>query len=292
MPEKKLYKGYDVKQLNAQYNCRAMVPDHANILAKLKKHNLAVLSEYEVRIDISYGLSKEETLDIYMPTNSNYKTAPINIYLHGGYWHSRDKSDFSFLAKGLVPSGAILIVVNYALIPSVDIDEIVSQCRKAVAWSYRNALSFGGDKDKIYVSGHSAGGQLTAMMMATNWSAFESDLPIALVKGGTAISGIYDLTPISMSFMQKTLGFTSDQILRNSPEFQLPYTNAPIILCVGGDESVEFQRQSEVLSGVWQKKTECTLMKLEGINHFTILGEFSNKKSILAQAIQKQMGLN
>jgi arylformamidase len=292
MPEKKLYKGYDVKELNAQYDCRTMVPEHANIYAKLKEQNLAVLSEYEVRLDISYGHSKEETLDIYLPANSNHKTAPINIYLHGGYWHSRNKSDFSFLAKGLVPSGAILIIVNYALIPSVDLDEIVRQSRIAVAWSYRNALSFGGDKDKIYVSGHSAGGHLTAMMMATNWSAFESDLPITLVKGGTAISGIYDLTPISMSFMQKTLSFTSDQISRNSPEFLLPMTSAPIIMCVGGDESDEFQRQSEALSRVWGGRTECALIKLEGVNHFTVLGEFANQKSILAQAIQKQMGLN
>jgi arylformamidase len=134
---------------------------------------------------------------------------------------------------------------------------------------------------------------LTAMMMATNWAAFSNDLPANLIKGGTALSGIYDLTPIAMTFMHKTLSFTSDQISRNSPEFLSPITDAPLIISVGGDESNEFRRQSEALAKAWgKKKTEFLLMKLKGINHFTILGEYANPKSTLAQAIQKQMGLD
>ena len=293
MPQKKLYQGYSLKELNAQYDCREMVPEHANIYAGFKSDSDAVLSEYKVHLDVPYGPSKEETLDIYLPKTSGQQTMPINIYLHGGYWYSRHKNDFRFLARGIVSSGAILVVVNYALIPNVNLDEIIRQCRAAVSWTHKNSTSFGADRERIHISGPSAGGHLTAMMFATNWADFDHDLPANLIKGGAALSGIYDLTPIAMTFMHKTLNFTSDQISRNSPEFLSPITNAPLIISVGGDESNEFRRQSEALAKAWKNnEIEYLLMELKGINHFTILGEYANPESTLAQAIQKQMGLD
>ena len=290
MNETILYRGYNQTELDAQYNNRAMVPEHIDIHAAFEEDGEALLADYNVRLDISYGPSAEETLDIYLPENPT--AAPINIFLHGGYWFSRHKNDFRFLARGLVPSGAIMVVVNYALVPSVDLDELVRQCRAATAWTYANAQSFGGDGSRIYVSGHSAGGQLTAMMMMTDWPAFESELPADLVKVGAALSGIYDLAPIPMTFMQENLAFTSDQVSRNSPEFFAPATDAPLIIAVGGDESDEFRRQSEALTKAWSEKgTDCSLMELPGINHFTILGEYADPESALSRAVQKQMGL-
>ena len=292
MTETTLYRGYDQTELDAQYNNRAMVPEHVDIHAAYDADGEAVLSEYNVRLDIPFGPSTEETLDIYLPEIPGTEAAPVNVFLHGGYWFSRHKNDFRFLARGLVPSGAILVVVNYALVPSVDLDELVRQCRAATAWTHANAQSFGGDGGKIYVSGHSAGGQLTAMMMATDWPAFGEGLPTDMVKGGAALSGIYDLAPIAMTFMQESLGFTSDQVARNSPEFLSPSTDAPLIIGVGGDESDEFRRQSEALSKAWGNKgTDCSLMQLPGINHFTILGEYADPESALTQAVLKQMGL-
>jgi len=289
MNETILYRGYNQTELDAQYNNRAMVPEHIDIHAAFEEDGEALLADYNVRLDISYGPSAEETLDIYLPENPT--AAPINIFLHGGYWFSRHKNDFRFLARGLVPSGAIMVVVNYALVPSVDLDELVRQCRAATAWAYANASSFGGDAEKIYVSGHSAGGHLTAMMM-TDWPAFGNGLPADVVKGGAALSGIYDIAPIAMTFMQETLGFTSDQVSRNSPQFFPPATKAPLIVGVGGDESDEFHRQGEEFSNAWSEKgSDCSLMVLPGINHFTILSEYADPESALARAIQKQMGL-
>ena len=296
MNEPTLHQGYSRAELDAQYDNRSMVPEHVGIHAAFEADGEAVLSDYNVRLDIPFGPSPEETLDIYLPDRSASDSAPgaapVNVFLHGGYWYSRHKNDFRFLARGLVSSGAILVVVNYALVPSVDLDELVRQCRAAVAWTYANAQSFGGDGSRIYVSGHSAGGHLTAMMMATDWPAFGDGLPSGLIRGGAALSGIYDLAPISMTFLQETLGFTPDQISRNSPEFLPPLTDAPLIIGVGGDESDEFRRQSEALSKAWgEKGTDCSLMVLPGINHFTILGVYADPESALTRAVLKQMGL-
>ena len=302
MNDAPLYQGYDQAGLDAQYNNRARVPEHADIHAGYQAQADAVLADFDTRLDVSYGPSAEETLDIYLPKPAPPASAkegaptggmPINVFLHGGYWFSRHKNDYRFLARGMIPSGAALIVVNYALVPSVDLDEVVRQCRAAIAWTYRNAVDFGGDPNRLFVSGHSAGGHLTAMMMTTVWPALGDDLPGNIIKGGCALSGIFDLTPIPLSYMQETLQFTPDQVARNSPVTLSPSTKAPLIVGVGGDESEEFIRQSQVFAEHWGAPgaIECWMMTLEGINHFTILGEFADPKNVLTQAVLQQMGL-
>ncbi len=293
MNETALYQGYSRTELDAQYNNRSRVPEHVDLHAAFDADGDAVLSDFETRLDVSYGPGGEETLDIYLPENAGSDGGlPVNVFLHGGYWFSRHKNDFRFLARGLVPAGAVMVVVNYALVPSVDLDELVRQRRAAVAWTHANAQSFGGDAGRIYVSGHSAGGHLTAMMMMTDWPTFGDGLPADTVKGGAALSGIYDIAPISMTFMQETLGFTSDQVTRNSPQFLTPATDAPLIVDVGGDESEEFLRQSEAFSKAWgETGTDCSLMVLPGINHFTILSEYADPASDLTKAVALQMGL-
>ncbi|MCH8237986.1 MAG: alpha/beta hydrolase [Proteobacteria bacterium] len=289
MNDAPVYLDYDQAALDAQYNNRARVPEHQDIHAGYQARAGAVLEEFDTRLDVSYGPSAEETLDIYLPENP--EGAPVNIFLHGGYWFSRHKDDFRFLAQGLARAGAALVVVNYALVPSVDLDELVRQCRAAVAWTHGNAATFGGDRERIFVSGHSAGGHLTAMMMATDWPAFGDGLPPDLVKGGCAISGIYDLEPIRLTFMQETLGFTPEQVARNSPLSLSPATEAPLIITVGGDESEEFLRQSEELNAAWGGRARCDLMVLSGLNHFTILAAFADPENALTRAALKQMGL-
>lgn len=302
MNDAPVYLDYGQEALDAQYNNRARVPEHQDIHAGFQARAGAVMEEFDTRLDVSYGPSAEETLDVYLPGNAPenaaenaYETAqgaPINVFLHGGYWFSRHKNDFRFLAQGLTRAGAALLIVNYALVPSVDLDELVRQCRAAVAWTFENASTFGGDKQRIFVSGHSAGGHLTAMMMATDWPAFAGGLPADLVKGGCAISGIYDLEPIRLTFMQETLGFTAGQVARNSPLGLTPATDAPLIVAVGGDESEEFLRQGETFAGQWARQgVPCEMMVRPGINHFTILGEFADPESGLTRAVRKQMGL-
>jgi len=294
MTDTLVFRDYTQAQLDSQYNNRAHVPDHEEIYEARRAEAEAALSLYEARLDVPYGLSGEETLDIYLPENPTQIPGgvPINIFFHGGYWFSRHKDDFRFLAKGLVPRGGILVIVNYALIPDVNMDELVQQCRASVAWVFDNADSFGGDKNRIFVSGHSAGGHLTAMMMATDWPALSGGLPADLIKGGAAISGIYDLEPIRLGFMQETLGFTPEQVAAYSPINLKPQTDAPLIVVVGGDETDEFIRQSREFSEAWGKDLSDLQEQVpDGLNHFTVLDEFAAPNTNLIDAVAKQMGL-
>ena len=118
----------------------------------------------------AYGPRPGETLDIFLPEGRG--PWPVHVFVHGGYWRSLDKEHFSFVARGLQPAGVLVAVVNYALIPTVDMDELVRQVRASVAWLHRNVAALGGDPDNITVSGHSAGGHLTAMLLSTDWPAF------------------------------------------------------------------------------------------------------------------------
>ena len=294
MNEATVFGGYDRKALDAQYDNRKRHPEHAQLHAAWTADGDKVLKAFDHRLDIAFGPSPEEKLDVYLPTKRTGAPtgAPVNVFLHGGYWYSRHKDHFRFVARGLVPAGAILVVVNYALVPQVDLDELVRQCRAAVAWTWRNAAKFGGDRDRVFVSGHSAGGHLTAMMLATDWPSFGNALPRTLVKGGAALSGIYDLEPIRHCYLQDTLKFTADQEARNSPDRLAPATDAPALIAVGGGETDEFLRHSDILAAAWSNRlADCRLMVASGLNHFTMLGAFADPASDLNAAVRAQMGL-
>ncbi len=288
MNDETLYREYDRAALDAQYDNRAAVPEHVEHHEGWTRDCAAVRSAYAGRLDVAYGASAAETLDLFPATGG---PAPVQVFFHGGYWLSRDKSDFSFLAPAFVDAGAAMVVVNYALIPAVGMDELVRQCRLSLAWVHGNAASFGGDARRIFVSGHSAGGHLVAMMMATDWPAF-AGLPRDLVKGGCAISGVFDLEPVRLCYLNDTLGLTPAQVADNSPVRLPPTSDAPLILAVGGDESDEFRRQSADLDAAWRERgASVQVITRPGLNHFTILGDFADRESPLTRAVLAQMGL-
>lgn len=168
-----VFGAYDRAALDAQYDNRARYADHDVYFRNWEAANQAARGMPNLRANISYGPGPEETLDIFPAGES---PAPVHVFIHGGYWQQRTKDDFSFVAQGLVPLRAHTVVINYALAPQVTMDEIVRQNRAALAWIWRNAPDFGGDPDRIFVSGHSAGGHLAAMVMAADWTAFGDHL--------------------------------------------------------------------------------------------------------------------
>ena len=284
-----VFGGYDQAALDAQYDNRARHPDHESYFANWHAGNAEALRRFKCRRDLSYGPSPEETLDIFL---AGPDLAPIHVFIHGGYWQSRTKDDFSFVALGLVPLGAHVVVVNYALAPAADIDEIVRQNRAALAWVWRNAGSFKGDRDRLYVSGHSAGGHLVAMAMATDWPAFGEGLPGDLVRGGCAISGLYDLEPIRLCYRNAALGLDAAAAARNSPTQWPPRGTQPLIVAVGETEPEEYQRQAdEYLAVVAAAGGHGERYLAPGLNHYSIIDEFMRPDSPLAQAAARQMGL-
>ena len=284
-----IFRGYDRQALDREYDNRSKVPDCADYLTRYAKESEAARRELPCRLDLRYGPNPGETLDVFPASGPG--PAPIQLFIHGGYWRALDKADFSYVARAFVPAGAATVVTNYGLIPSVDMDELVRQCRAAGAWVYRNAASFGGDPGRLFTSGHSAGGHLVAMLMATDWPAF-AGLPPDVLKAGCGISGLYDLEPIRLCYLNEHLKLTSEQARRNSPIHHVPARSSPLLLPVGALEGAEYHRQTDELAAAWRARgLACEVMDMPGLHHFSIVAQLGDPASDLSRAIPRQMRL-
>jgi arylformamidase len=283
-----IFREYDREGLDREYDNRAKVADSARHLAAYTSESATARATLPARLDIPYGPSPAETLDVFPPPGPG--PAPVQVFIHGGYWRSLDKSDFSFVARAF-HLDAVVAVINYGLIPSIGMEELVRQCRAALAWVYRNARMFGGDPERIFVSGHSAGGHLVAMAMVTDWRAF-GGLPADLVKGGAAVSGLYDLEPIRLCYLNDTLKLGPDEARRHSPVELVPNRPGPVLLAVGALEGPEYHRQTEDLARRWSARGgACTVLDMTGLDHFSIVAQLNERTSQLSRAIRAQMGL-
>lgn len=287
---------YDQAGLDAQYDNRAKVPEGLAMMRVASDRSAALRDEMPGQYNVSFGPDAVETLDIF-PAAGGAEDAggpvPVQVFIHGGYWKMMHKDDFSYVSQAFAPQGCATVVINYGLIPAVDMDELVRQCRAALAWTHRNAASFGGDPDRIFISGHSAGGHLVAMMMATDWPTFDDlspDLPRDLIKGGCGISGLYDLEPIRLCFLNDDLNLGVEAAQRNSPLALAPGGPGRLLLAVGGEEGPEYLRQSEDLAAAWrQHGIDVEVKVLEGQNHFTIVEQLSDPAADLSRLILAQM---
>lgn len=285
-----VFRGYSAEELELQFNPRAAVPEHEAIAAAGQARSAAYrAAAKDASFDVAYGAHPMETMDIFRPANPG--GAPVHVYIHGGFWRSRVKEDFSYVAGPLVDAGAIVCVVNYALCPEVTLDEIVRQMRACCAFLWQNTEIHGGDRDRIHVSGHSAGGHLSAMLMATHWPAFADGLPVDLVKSGVLISGIYEIAPVMNISVQEAVRLTPEIAERNSPVLTTPATAAPIAVVVGGAESDEFRRQSRLLAELWAGHAPVEFFELDGRNHFTVLSETADAGNRLTATRLRLMGL-
>lgn len=287
MAQRLIYRHYDQTGLDAQYNNRARFPNFIEHFERWKTWSAAMRRTLPCHLDISFGPREVEKVDIF-PANA--EGAPLYVFIHGGYWYSLDKSDYSYIAAGLQPHGIATVVNNFGLAPMHDMDEIVRQNRAALAWLWRHAADFGGDPNRIYVSGHSAGGHLAVMLLATDWPAFESGLPPDLVKGACAIGGIFDLEPIRLSFLNEKLRLTPAQVQRNSP-LRLDYPIcAPLLLVLAADESEEFHRQSAEMKTFWKELGyPAELVVPADLDHFNVVNQLRDPKCDLVQLQLAQM---
>jgi len=284
-----LYRDFATQEeLDAQYNLTAMLPEAAaRYEAFCWRESEDVRASLEHRLDVPFGPTLAEHVDVY-PAGEN---APVLVYVHGGFWCLRTSKEFGFVARGPVSRGVATVATNYDLCPRVTIDEIVRQTRAAVAWTYKNAASFGGDPARIHVAGHSAGGHLVAMLLATDWEG-EYGLPGDVIKGATAISGLYDLAPFPYTFLQPKLQLGYDQIFRNSPILHIPESAPPLLVAYGDIETDEFKRQSEEHLDAWRTKgLDGEILILQGKNHYEVIDGFLDAESPLCSAILGQMGV-
>ena len=282
-----LYRDFRTRaEIDAQYDVEASVGNFADYVEFFLSNSERVRRRLKPVLDIQYGPTAAERLDFF-PARA--PDAPLHLFIHGGYWHSLDSRDFSFVAEGPVEGGAAVAVLNYDLCPNVTIAEIVRQSRAAVKWLYGNARQYNCDPERITVSGHSAGGHLTVMLMATDWAGVWG-LPGDVVKGGCAVSGLFDLAPFEHSWLQPKLRLNEGEIARNSPIRHIPPAAGPLIVTLGGDESAEFHRQSQDFLAAWTGAgLQGTYLDLPGANHFTVLEGYMDRNSPLCSAILRQI---
>jgi arylformamidase len=274
-----LYREFESKEeIDAQYDVEVSVPDFSIYADLFIGESAKAREQLDPVLDIRFGPTLDETLDIFPADDPN---APILVFIHGGYWRMLSSKEFSFAAVAPVARGYTVVVTNYSLCPKVTVDEITRQSRAALAWLYTTDLSFNGDRERIFVSGHSAGGQQTAQLLGTDWAG-EYGLPQDVIKAGISISGLFDLTPLQYSFVQPSLLLTDDVIKRQSPIFDLPKRAAPLLVSVGGDEPDEFCRQSKDYCDAWVGAGLAgEYFEQPGKNHFTAIDGFLDPDSAL-----------
>jgi arylformamidase len=286
-----LYRNFATQEeLDAQYALERVVPDAASYAPSYAAESERVRGELQHRLGVPFGPTLAEHADVY-PAPGVTRGAPVLVYLHGGYWRRFSSKEFGFVARGPSSRGVATVVVNYALCPAVTVSEIVRQARAALAWTYENAAGFGGDPQRIHVAGHSAGGHLTAMLLATDWEG-EYGLPRDIAKGGYAISGLFDLAPFPYTFLQPKLQLTWAEVLRYSPILRLPDRAPPLLVAYGEDETDEFKRQSEEFFEKWRSSgLEGGRLILPGKNHYDAIYGFLEAGSPLCSAILGRIGL-
>lgn len=251
------------------YNNRELVPDHGAYFARWGADAVKARAEGPCELDIAYGEGAGETLDVFPAPHGD---APVFVFIHGGYWRALDKSDHSFVAPAFTRDGACVVIPNYALCPAVTIPHITLQVARAVAWTWHHIGRFGGDRRRIVVAGHSAGGQLAAMMLACHWPQVDAALPRDAVRSALAISGLHDLQPIMRTpFLQPSLNLTPEQVAQASPA-RLPAPKHGMLYTVtGGNESEEYLRQNRLIQEAWGARRVPVCEALPGLHHFSVL---------------------
>lgn len=285
-----LYRDFTTQaQLDEQYDVENSVPDFTQYLRHFDELNAKALSTLNPQMKLRYGETKPEYLDFYpAPQTGEEEEPPLLVFFHGGYWRMLASEDFAFAALGPVAEGFSVANVNYTLCPNVTMDEIVRQCRAAIAWLIRNEnLKF--NRRKIIVSGHSAGGHLTAMCLLTDWEG-EYGLPNDCIAGGIPVSGLFDLKPFPYSFLQPALQLSWAEIDRNSPQFHLRKDLPPMHVTWGAAESSEFHRQStEFADGLEALDNQVTRYAQPGANHFTAMSEFETPGTPIMQTLKSMI---
>ena len=272
-----LYRGMERAALDAAYNNRAAVARFAEISAERAQRSARVRGARAGRYDLRYGETPRERLDFFPAAAPD---APVLAFIHGGYWQSNDKETSSFLVEGPLAHGFAVALLEYTLAPQADLGRIVAEIRRAVDWLAANAAALGGDPARLFVSGHSAGGHLAA-----------SALDCRGVAGVLAISGLYDLEPIRLCYLNEKLGLTDESARRHSPLLHLPQRSPPLVIAVGAAELPELVRQSaDYAAGLAASGLPARYLPLAGHDHFTILEELARPAGALCAALLEMKG--
>jgi arylformamidase len=275
--ETAVYRGMDRAALDASYNNSAAVADSDAWVANWRVRSAAIRAMHGAKLDVAYGPQERTRLD-YLPAGA--LKAPLFVFIHGGYWQRNDKDTFSFVAEGPRAHGINVAVLGYTLAPAARLSDIVAEVHQALAFLRSHARKFGFDPEQIYVGGWSAGGHLAAVAAQQ-----------AEVRGGLAISGIFDLEPIALTYINERLRLDRREIEMLSPLRLLRAGMAPLRLAVGGNELSELKRQSVSFEEAASRLSlPVSLRILPDHHHFSMLDELAKPDGMLTAELLRLAG--
>jgi arylformamidase len=280
----------DQKALDDAYDQLVYAPNRDQVHERNVFNSERVRARLGTPKRLAYGPTPVEQLDLFA---TDKPKAPINVFIHGGAWRQRWAKDYAFLAEMFVRAGAHCVLLDFAGVEATkgDLMPMADQVRRGVAWVYRNASSFGGDPDRLYVSGQSSGAHLAGCVVTTDWEE-DYGVPNTIVKGALLCSGMYDLEPVRLSKRSEYVAFTDEVEEKLSAQRRLDRLNCPLIVAYGTYETPEFQRQSrDFAAAVKAAGKPVTLLVGSGYNHFEMAEMIGNPLSLLGSAVLEQMGL-
>jgi arylformamidase len=264
----------DQVELDAAYDQSFYAPLLRQDIARWASDSESVRTRLGMPQRESYGPAEIEKLDIYRSKRPN---APIFVFIHGGAWLRGEAKDYAFPAELFVNAGAHYVVPDFVAVKAAngDLRVMANQVRRAVAWVYKNAASFGGDPNRLYVGGHSSGGHLCSVALVTDWKDF--GLPADVIKGGLCMSGMYDMKPVRLSQRSTYVKFDDDMENKMSAQRHLDLLHAPIIVSYGTNETPEFERQNRSFAAAAKAAgKQVELIAAANYNHFQMCESLGN----------------
>jgi arylformamidase len=280
----------DQKELDEAYDQGVYAPNRQQVLTRIHRNSELVRERLGIPKRLVYGPTSIEALDLYATKAVN---APVNIFVHGGAWRAEIAKDNAAQAEMLVNAGAHLAVLDFNTVIETggNLMPMADQIRRGVAWVYKNAREFGGDPERIYISGHSSGAHWVGVLLTTDWQR-DFGMPPTIIKGGVAGSGMFDLKPVRLSARSNYVKFTDEAEETLSSQRHLDKLIAPVALVYGTAETPEFQRQSrDFAAAVKAAGKPVTLSVMEEYNHFEVSEQLANPYSLFGRAVLEQMKL-
>jgi arylformamidase len=281
---------YDQVELDAAYDQMVYEPNLPQVGQRFASNSAAVRARIGDPQRIAYGPTEIEKLDIYRTKAAN---APIFVFIHGGAWRSGAAKDSAFPAEVFTEAGAHYVVPDFAAVTDLggNLTAMADQVRRAVAWVYKNADSFGGDRNRLHVAGHSSGGHLAGVVLTTDWAKAFS-LPADMIKGGLCISGMFDLKPVRISARSSYVKFDDAMEHALSSQRHLDLLRCPVIVACGTFETPEFQRQGkDFAAAVKAAGKPVDLIVAEHYAHMEMAEMLGNPYSMVGRAALAQMKL-
>ena len=276
-PDAPLWRGFNRAELDQAYNNAAAVPGSAEIVAGWTARSAAFRAARPELLNLRYGPRERNRIDLFRCGRDG---APLLVFIHGGYWQRNAKEAFAWLAAGPLARGFDLALPGYTLAPEATLTEIVAEIGMALDWLLRDGRALGVATGPRVVSGWSAGGHLAATAMG------RPD-----VAAGLAISGIFELEPCRLNYLNEKLHLTEDEVARLSPIRNVPPSAGPFVVAYGGEELPELRRQSEDYAAAWRARgLPGENLPLSGHDHFSILDELAAPDGQLTEALARLIG--